>query len=144
MNTSRLLTIFTLSITILFCGCTQSTDKEKINNAIDDLVLGLEKLSSNHITEKFSEDFTGNYRLKAPDIRKLILFYRLKNIKVKVLLPHKTISINPVYQDRAETEISVILTSSNHLFPDNGRLYHTKGLWEKENGKWLLKSLTWE
>ena len=135
-----LLFLFLTSIT----GCSDTPDEEKIKAILDEITEAVESGKYGVIANHLHDDFMANNRMNAEQIARLLKMYSLQHKKISVTIVSRNTRFDPVYTDKASTDLSVIVTGSSGRLPNDGSIRMVKIGWLKEKDDWKIVNADWE
>lgn len=144
MAPRRRILVFCL-LTLPALSCTMETGPEDAIRAnIDAIQQAVEDKDTGEVLDFVTEQFLGNGRIDKRGLRGLMLAYYLRHKKINVVVTRMDIEVNPYDPYSAKMQGTVVLTGTDHLLPENGRLVNVSGEWQKYGDDWQLARLDWE
>ena len=144
-NPRKFLRIFlgALCVLLLF-ACHKTPDEEQIKLIISQLSKAVEENKPASIAEVLHKDFRANGDKDAQQVKQLLMMYGMQHQSISVTIVSSKTVIDPVYQDKAESTLSVITTSSSgSALPSDGSVRVVKLEWRKD-GDWKILKADWQ
>ena len=142
MAPMRPLTVFTL-IVFLLCACKGTPDEEQIAQHVTAMKDAVERKDFAAIRSHLHEDFVGNKHMDAREVKQLLQMYSLQHRNIGVTIVGSNTTMDPTFEDRAETTLSVVATGSSGGLPEDGSVRTVKLEWLKESGDWRVIRAEW-
>lgn len=137
---SVLAIIFTVSI----FACSKTSDEEQIRLIIEKLSAAVEANKPAVIADYLHEDFRANGDMDVQQIKQLLTLHALQHQSLAVTILSVQIRIDPVYQDRAESILSVVTTASTgSVLPQDGSVRVVTLQWRKDDN-WKVLTADWQ
>ena len=139
----RVFAIFCLAA-LLLVACSKSTDEEQIAQNITAITEAVETKKFSAVQAHLHESFRANEQMDARQVKQLLTMYGLQHKKLGVTVVGSETTLDPVYPDRAETTMSVVVTGSSGRLPSDGSVRTVDLEWIKDSGDWLVRKAKWQ
>lgn len=136
--------IFGLLILPMLSCSSKTGPEEAIRANINAIAQAVEDKDTGEVLDYVTEQFLGNGRMDKQDLKGLILAYYLRHKKVNVVVTRMDIEVNEYDPYSAKMQGAVLLTGTDRLLPENGRMVNVSGEWQKRGDDWLLARLDWQ
>lgn len=136
--------VFCLLILPALSCTTQTGPEEAIRANINAVQQAVEDKDTGEVLDFVTEQFLGNGRIDKQGLRALMLAYYLRHKNINVVVTRMDIEVSPYDPYSAKMQGAVVLTGTDHLLPENGRLVNVSGEWQKYGDDWLLARLDWQ
>ncbi|MCX4026505.1 hypothetical protein H0A36_12725 [Endozoicomonas sp. SM1973] len=136
--------IFLLSFFPLLSGCTEVPAESAIAEQIEKIQTAIENKNSQKVLKTLSESFNSAQGMDRQGVKRLLLAYFLRHKNIKIYITNNNISYNPAYPNVATSESAVTVTGAESILPNQSGIYKVKTEWVREDGEWLVSSVSWE
>lgn len=136
--------IFCLLILPILSCTTKTGPQEAILANIKAIQQAVEDKDTGEVLDFVTEQFLGNGRVDKQGLRGLMLAYYLRHKKINVVVTRMDIEVSEYDPYSAKMLGSVVLTGTDHLLPEDGRMVNVSGEWQKYGDDWLLARLDWQ
>lgn len=130
-----------LASLLLFACSKPHSDEQQIASAIEQLQQATEQKQLGKVMQHFSDAFLGNRYLKKAALQARIYFHFRHNRRIKVYVSNIDIHLD---EQQARVSCHLLLTGSQDIMPDKGRLYRIESGWRKDKGKWRIFQADWQ
>lgn len=137
------LVIGPLMLSVLSCS-SNTGPEEAIRANIKVIAKAVEDKDTGEVLDFVTEQFLGNGRLDKRELKGVLLAYYLRHKKINVVVTRMDIEVSPYDPYSAKMKGSVVLTGTDRLLPEDGRLVSVSGEWQKYGDDWLLARLDWQ
>ncbi|HEX7026354.1 MAG TPA: hypothetical protein VF268_03875 [Gammaproteobacteria bacterium] len=129
---------------IIACSPEETGPEAAILANIKAIAQAVENKDTGEVLDYVTEQFLGNDRLDKRELQGLMLAYYLRHKKINVVVTRMDIEVSEYDPYSAKMRGSVLLTGTDRLLPENGRLINVSGEWQKYGDDWLLARLDWQ
>lgn len=133
--------LFLLLSPILFACSEPPSDEKLIASAIEQLQQAAEKKQLRSVMQYFTDDFQGKRQMNKAALRARIYFHFRHNPRVTVYVSNVDIQLD---ENQAQVSCHLLVTGSQDVMPDKGRLYLVTSSWRKEKSEWRIFQAEWE
>src|SRR5690349_9572907 len=112
LSSSALRVFFLIACTFFLSACNKASDEEQIKLIINQLSKAVEENKLTDIAEFLDGDFRANNNMDAQQIKQLLLMYGMQHQSISITVVNSKTVIDPIYQDKATSTLSVIATGS--------------------------------
>jgi hypothetical protein len=137
--------VFLLAVLLLICpACHKTPDEEQIRLIIREIFNAVEEKSPVKIATYLHPDFRANGEMNAQQVKQLLVMTGMQHQSITMTMVSSKTIIDPVYPDRAETVLSVVVTgSSGSILPSDGSVRVVKLQWRKDDD-WKILKADWQ
>lgn len=130
---------------ILLPACHKSSDIDQINTAIGAMTEAVQQGKFADVAKYLHNDFRANDEMNAEQVKQMLMMLGMQHQAMSIHIVSSQTQLDPVYQDRAETSLSVVSTSGTAFagLPSDGTARVVKLDWRKE-GEWKLLKAHWQ
>ena len=141
----KFLSIFlSLCFLLSFSACHQDSDEQQIKRIIDQLSKAVEENKLVDIADHLHADFRANGEMNAQRVKQMLMMYGMQHQSINITIVSAKTAIDTIYQDKAESTLSVIATgSSGRILPSDGSVRVVKLEWRKD-GDWKILKANWQ
>lgn len=132
--------IILLSPVLFACSKPQS-DEKQIASAIEQMQQVAEQKQLRPVMQYFTHDFQGKRQMNKAALQARIYFHFRQNPRVKVYVSNVDIQLD---ESQARVSCHLLVTGSQDVMPDKGRLYRVESSWRKDKGEWRIFQADWE
>ncbi len=135
-----------LALLLFFCG-DKPPAEEQIIQKIQLGKAAIETLDIDSLDEVISENFEVKGDRKNIDydsIRRMLALYSIRKQNISLTISPPMIEMDKHNTHLATSEMTVLITASRGLIPDDGRIYKVTGNWRLYDDEWMLTRLTWK
>ena len=139
----RKITILYLLITLsslTLLSCNDDSDKDTLNQRINELVNIIEKHDEQDMRNYFAEDFSVVKRFNKADFFLFVRYHLKRNKNISINLIKKEIKLHESY---ADVIADVLLIGADKWLPERGQRYYVESRWKIESGNWVMSRLRW-
>lgn len=126
------------------CTTTETGPEEAIRDNIATIQQAVEGKDTGEVLDFLTEQFLGNGQLDKQGLKRLMLGYYLRHRKINIVVTRMDIEVSPYDPYSAKMQGVVVLTGTDRLLPQDGRIVNVSGEWQKYGDDWLLARLNWE
>lgn len=138
------ITAFFIGLLLFAGGCNKTPDEEQIQLLIKEIIAAVESGKPAEINQHLHADFQANGQMDAQQVKQLLLMYGMQQSTLSITLLSSKTTLDPVYHDRAESLMSLVVTSSRGRgLPDDGSARTVRLSWLKDDD-WKLLKAEWE
>ena len=135
--------IFVLGFLLIVVGCHKTPDEQQISAIIEAMKSAVESGKTGDISNYLHQDFRANGEMTAQQAKQMLMLQGMQHQILSLTVVSSKTTIDPTYTDRAETELSVIVTSTGESgLPNDGSVHVVKLTWRKD-GDWKLFRADW-
>jgi len=128
---------------VFLSACHKAPDEERIQDILHEMITAIESGQPAGIGEYLHEDFRANRNLDAAQIRQMLLLQGMQHARISITVVSSQTILDPVYTDKATTQLSLIVTGlSGRGFPEDGGV-HTASLEWRRDSDWKLLKADW-
>lgn len=131
------------SIVLFPVACGRTPDEELIAQHVADMREAVENKDFTEISGHLHPEFTANNHMDTEEVKRLLQVYSLQHRKIGITIVDSATTMDPVYPDRAETTLSVVVTGSSGLLPSDGSVRRVTLTWVNESGDWQVGRASW-
>ena len=143
--TTKLCGLAACLIVILYLvACGKTPDEEIIAQHIATMQEAVEAKDFSAIKSHLHASFVANKRLDAREVNQLLRMYSMQHRNIGVSIVSSKTTMDPTFEDRAETIMSVVVTGSAGGLPADGSVRTVKLTWIKQSGDWQVIRAEWE
>jgi hypothetical protein len=132
-----------LPIALSLLACDNTPDEDQIAQNIATMKEAVERKEFTDIKDHLHDSFIANGRMNAREVNRLLQMYGIQHKKLGATIISSKTMMDPVFSDRAETILSVVLTGSSGRLPSDGSVRTITLEWVKESGDWLVRKADW-
>jgi hypothetical protein len=133
-----------LVVMLYVVGCGKTPDEEIIAQHIATMQDAVEANDFSEIKNHLHDSFIANERLDAREVNQLLRMYSGQHKNIGVTIVSSKTTMDPTFEDRAETIMSVVVTGSSGGLPADGSVRTVKLEWLKESGDWRVIRAQWD
>jgi len=133
-----------LVVMLYLVACGKTPDEEIIAQHIATMQEAVEGKDFSAIKNHLHESFIANKRLDAKEVNQLLRMYSMQHRNIGVSIVSSKTTMDPTFEDRAETIMSVVVTGSSGGLPEDGSVRTVKLTWIKQSGDWQVIRAEWE
>ena len=133
--------VFSLFLPLLFACSKPLPDEKQIAAAIEQLQQATEKKQLRTVMQFFSDDFRGRHQMNKAALQARVYMHFRQNPRVTVYVSNVDIQMN---KDQATVSCHLLVTGSQDVMPDKGRLYRIESAWRKDKGTWRIFKADWK
>lgn len=131
--------LITLSSLMLF-SCNKDSNKDALNQRINELVNIIEKHDEQDIRNYLAEDFSVVKRFNKENFFLFVGYHLKRNKNISINLINKEIKLHESY---ADVTADVLLLGADTWLPERGQRYYVESRWKIEGGDWVMSRLRW-
>jgi hypothetical protein len=133
-----------LVVMLYVVGCGKTPDEEIIAQHIATMQDAVEANDFSEIKNHLHDSFIANERIDAREVHQLLRMYSGQHKNIGVTIVSSKTTMDPTFEDRAETIMSVVVTGSSGGLPADGSVRTVKLEWLKESGDWRVIRAQWD
>ncbi len=133
-----------LFLVLTLSACDSTPDEEQINAAIEAMSAAVENKQASEIGDYLHDDFLANGKMNAKQVRQLLMLQGMRHSNISITKVSSKTVIDPVYSDKAETTLSLIITGSSGGLPNDGSVRVVKLEWWKDGSDWKVLKASWK
>ena len=133
-----------LFIALFLVACDKTPDEDQIAQNIDAMKEAVERKEFTAIKDHLHDSFIANGRLNTRDVNRLLQMYGMQHKNIGATIMSSKTTMDPVFPDRADTTLSVVLTGSSGRLPSDGSVRTVTLEWIKDSGDWLVRKANWQ
>jgi len=123
-------------------ACQRTPEETRIRQAIDDMVVALEKGDSRRFLDHIADPYRDHEGRDRQGLCQLLLANFLHHRQIRLLVTGTSIERQG---DRADVRLQARLTSGEQLAADRRfGVYRVRTLWRRDGGDWLIYEAEWE
>jgi len=135
---------FFILCAFLFSACSKTSDEAQIKLILENLSQAVTQNKLSSVADYLDKDFRANGDMDARQVKQMLTMYGMQHQSINITIVSSKTVIDPVYQDKAESTLSVIATgSSGGMLPDDGSIRVVKLQWRKD-GDWRILNANWQ
>ncbi|MFV1981959.1 MAG: hypothetical protein ACC657_00345 [Thiohalomonadales bacterium] len=135
--------LFVVVTTLFFLvsSCSEISTEQQVEAQIKNMQQAISDKSLSDFMDYFTKDFIGNKTLTRDDLRRLIFFHFRRNRNIETYKWQADIKVE---KEIVKVDIYVIVSGSNKVLPERGRIYTINSSWKKKDGSWLIVKASWK
>lgn len=133
--------LFLLLLPVLYACSEPPSDEKLIASAMEQLQQATEQKKLRAVMQFYTDDFLGNGRMNKASLQARIYFHFRQNPRVTAYISNVDIQLD---ENLARVSCQLLVTGSQGVLPDKGRLYHIESSWRKEQSVWRVFRSEWE
>jgi len=135
---------FLIVCTFLFAACSKTSDEAQIKLILENLSQAVTHNKLSSVANSLDKDFRANGEMDVQQVKQMLAMYGMQHQSINITIVSSKTVIDSVYQDKAESTLSVIATgSSGGMLPDDGSVRVVKLEWRKD-GDWKILKANWQ
>lgn len=126
----------------LLTACSEpASDEQRIADAMEQMQQAAGNKQLRSLMLFFHDGFRGKQKMNKADLQGRVFFHFRHNPRVRVYVSNTTIQVR---DGHARVNCHLLVTGSQNVMPDKGRLYRVESDWRKEKGEWRVGGADWE
>ena len=130
-----------LLLSVLIACSEPPSDEKLIASALEQLQQAAEKKQLRSVMRYFTDDFLGHQQMNKAGLQGYFYVHFRHNPRVTVYVSNVDIQLD---EHQAWVSCHLLVTGSQHVMPDKGRLYLVTSSWRKDRGEWHVFRAEWE
>lgn len=141
----RAISVFLFAfLPLVFSACHKTSDEEQIKQIIQQISKAVEENKPASIAEVLHKDFRANGNMDAQQVKQLLLMVGMQHQSISMMIISAKTVVDPVYTDKAETVLSVVMTgSSGSMLPSDASARVVTLQWRKDDD-WKILKADWQ
>jgi len=130
--------------TLLLSACDKTPDEEKIQNNIQAIQNAVENKELMGIGKYLHKDFLANRSMDSKQLKQMLFVQGKRHSNISIVIVSQETTIDPVYIEKAETTLSVVMAGSSGGLPEDGSVRVVDLEWRKVGSDWQIIKANWE
>lgn len=135
-------------VLIVWCGflvaCSKTPDQEQIQQNLNEMIAAVEDKKFTGVASHLHKDFMANRSMDTKQVKQMLQALSFQHNFIGITVMSSKTTLDPVFTDKAETVMSLIVTGSSRYLPNDGSVRVVELNWLKEGSDWQIRSASWK